>query len=307
MKRAVVTGPTGTVGVNLIHELISRGVLVTAVCRPQSKRSGAVPKDPLVRTVACELADMPSLTEWIAAPQDAFYHLAWRGTAGKDRNDAALQMQNAADTLAAVSAAGAMGCKAFIGAGSQAEYGHAAGLLSPDTPCAPVTEYGKAKLQAGNESRALCQTLGMRHIWCRILSIFGPYDGENTMVMQVLSTLLDGKTPQCTLGEQVWDYLYAKDLARAMADLATGGRDGATYCMGSGRTRTLRDFILAMRDAVDPTLGVDFGAIPYYPNQAMHLAADITALKRDIGFEPHYTFEQGIGETIQWLRQQRRA
>jgi len=45
--------------------------------------------------------------------------------------------------------------------------------------------------------------------------------------------------------------------------------------------------------------------VDYYPNQVMHLEADNTALTADTGFVPQYTFEEGIQETIQWMREQR--
>jgi len=66
----------------------------------------------------------------------------------------------------------------------------------------------------------------------------------------------------------------------------------------------LRDYIYAIRDAVKEITGVytepEMGAIPYYPNQVMHLEADISNLTVDTGFVPEYSFEEGIRETISW-------
>ena len=87
--------------------------------------------------------------------------------------------------------------------------------------------------------------------------------------------------------------------------MAEKGRDGAVYCFGSGKTRLLREYIEALRDAINPTLPIGFGEREYYPNQVMHLEADITTLQRDTGFYPEYTFEHGIRETIEWYRENR--
>lgn len=302
MNAAVITGATGGVGVNLTLELCRQGVRVYAVCRKGSARLHRVPVHPLVKIVECDLDALHTLPETLGQVGGAFYHFAWDGTYGGARNDEDMQQRNVAYTLAAVRAAAQMGCTAFIGAGSQAEYGHVDGVLRPDTPCHPDTAYGRSKLSARRESRALCGTLGLRHCWCRILSMYGPFDGAHTMVMQAIETMLHGETFLCSPGEQVWDYLYAGDAARAFRLVGERGRDGAAYCFGSGKTRLLREYITAIRDAIDPSLPIGFGARPYYPNQAMHLEADISTLTADTGFVPEVGFAAGIRNTIDWVR-----
>lgn len=302
LQRAIVTGPTGGVGVNLIEELVRCGVEVTAVCRPNSSRIDALPNHPLVRKILCELESIDALPQQTEGKYDAFFHLAWDGTFGSSRDDIMLQKKNLSCTLKAVRAAASLGCCVFVGAGSQAEYGPTNDIMSPTSPCKPVTGYGAAKLSAGAMSRVYCRSLGMRHVWCRILSMYGPHDGENTMVSSMVRGFLNGERAKCTAGEQLWDYIYAKDVARAFHLAAESAPDGAVYCLGSGRCQPLRRYIEQIRDAVNPALGIDFGAVPYYPNQVMHLEADISSLTRDTGFVPSYTFEQGIQETVAWMR-----
>ena len=121
------------------------------------------------------------------------------------------------------------------------------------------------------------------------------------MVMSGIIKMLKGERPQYTKGEQIWDYIYSKDAAKAFRLVAQKGKDGAIYCLGTGQTRTLREFILSIRDAIDPGLEIGIGEIDYYPNQVMHLEADISNLMEDTGFSPQYTFEEGIRETIEWV------
>lgn len=301
IKKAVVTGATGGVGINLINELEANGIEVTAVCRPSSARANRIKQTPLVRIAECALADIGSLYGICKGGYDAFFHLAWDGTHGESRFDSELQRTNIDAALDAVRAANEMGCSVFVGAGSQAEFGPKDCVLSPSLECSPTTAYGEAKLEAGRRTRELCEKLGIRHAWCRILSLYGPYDGEHTMVTSVIKTLLKGQAPQCTAGDQIWDYIYAKDAARAFRLAAESG-DG-TYCIASGTSRTLKEFITAIRDAADPTIDINFGAIPYYADQVMRMQADISDLTRDTGFTPSYSFEDGIRETIQWVKE----
>lgn len=301
MKNVLITGPTGAVGVSLINELIENGVHVTAVCRPNSKRINAIPHHDLVDVVECSLDQLKMLGNRLTHDYDVFYHFAWDGTYGEARQDLYLQTQNIIYTLDAVHLASEIGCKVFIGAGSQSEFGHVEGILHPDLPCNPDNGYGIAKLDAGRVSRLECKKLGIRHEWCRIVSLYGPYDGQYTMVMSGIIKMLKGERPQYTKGEQIWDYIYSKDAAKAFRLVAQKGKDGAIYCLGTGQTRTLREFILSIRDAIDPGLEIGIGEIDYYPNQVMHLEADISNLMEDTGFSPQYTFEEGIRETIEWV------
>lgn len=303
LKKAIITGPTGAVGVSLIQELVDHGIQVTAVCRPASNRLAAIPRHPLVEVAECGVDTLDRLPGRLSHDYDAFYHFAWDGTYGNSRQDMRRQALNAVYTVDAVHAAAALGCSVFVGAGSQSEFGHVEGVLHPDMPCDPDNGYGIAKLAAGRLSRLACQQLGLRHIWCRIVSLYGPYDGTHTMVRSTIRKLLAGERPRCTKGDQVWDYIYSKDAARAFRLAAERGKNGAGYCLGTGQTRLLRDYIYAIRDAVDPRLEVGIGEMNYYPNQVMHLEADIANLTADTGFVPRYSFEEGIRETVRWERE----
>ncbi len=305
MKTAVITGPTGAVGIATVEALASRGVNCFAVVRPDSDRKFRIKESEFVHRVECNLDDLDRLPELIQTKVDVFYHFAWAGTFGNTRNDVYLQNQNITYSLKAVDVAEKLGCECFIGAGSQAEYGRFEGSLNEKVPTFPENGYGIAKLAAGQLTRISCEQKGMRHIWTRILSIYGPFDGMRTMVMSTIEKLLDGEKPSCTAGEQLWDYLYAKDVGKAFYLLGEKGKHGKIYCLGSGEAHPLKEYILAIRDEAAPGAEVGFGEIPYGEKQVMHLVADITDLKADTGFEPDYTFAEGIKETVEWVRQSR--
>lgn len=302
MEHAVVTGPTGVIGMALLGELIKRGVRVTAVLRPGSKRRKNLPENPLVSIVECGLGGLKELAERRVQKADVFYHFGWDGTFGASRNDVQKQLMNIRYTLDAVEAAEKLGCSRFIGAGSQAEYGRTEGKLSAEVPAFPENGYGAAKLCAGQMSRILCGQKGIAHIWPRILSVYGPYDGENTMIMSTIGTLLKGEVPKLTAGEQLWDYLYAKDAGRALYLLGEKGLDQTIYCLGSGKAQRLSECMKSLRDTIDPALPLGIGSLKYAPGQVMYLCADITRLSRDTGFVPEYTFERGIRETVEWYK-----
>lgn len=302
--RIVITGATGAVGTALIAEGIRQNVEMLVICRKASKRRQQIPDHPLVKVLELNMEEyetyQPPEGE---TPYDVFYHFAWGGTTGDGRNDCEIQEKNIRYALDAAALAKRFGCSAFVGAGSQAEYGRVEGNLNSQTPAFPENGYGMAKLCAGQMTRLYCRQVGMRHVWTRILSIYGPGDGAGSMVMSAIHRLLAGETPAFTKGEQQWDYLYSGDAAKALILLGEKGHDGGVYCLGSGKARPLADYIGMIRDAIDSRLSVALGAVPYAPGQVMYLCADIAKLKEDTGFAPEVSFEEGIKKTIMWVKE----
>ncbi len=318
IKTAVITGATGMIGTALTQYLLSQGITVAACVRPDSARIERLVEAQKacgqLRIMEADLEDLgaESTCEKLCAAlggADAFFHLGWAGTFGAAaRNDMLLQNKNIRYTLDAVKLAKRLGCQVFVGAGSQAEYGRvpAGQKLSATTPAFPENGYGIAKLAAGQMSRIMSEEMGMSHIWIRILSVYGAWDTEKTMVMSAIDTLLDGGRPVFSAGEQLWDYLYAKDAARALYLAAVSGRSGSIYPLGSGQTRPLKEYIESIREAVNPSAELGIGELPYAQNQVMYLCADIEELTKDTGFVPEYTFEEGIRETVAWRMERKK-
>lgn len=302
MKHVIVTGATGMVGATMIEQMIADDIKVTAIIRPSSSKISNLPQHKNIKVIECDVDHLLDLTSQLDKDYDTFYHFAWNGTYGSSRNDAYLQERNIKDTLDAVELAAHTGCKVFVGAGSQAEFGRVEGKISDNLPKNPVTGYGIAKLTACQMSRILCEKFGIRHNWGRIVSTYGPKDNTYTMVMSSIIRMLNGERVSFTKGEQVWDYLYSEDCSRAFYQIGKSGHHGKAYTIGSGKTRYLKEYIMAIRDSIDPTLDIGLGELEYYPNQVMHLCADISELTADTGFIPQVSFEEGIQKTIHWYR-----
>lgn len=294
MKRVIMTGATGTIGTALIKKFVSCGIEVLVISRKNSERNLHIPRHPLVSIRYCDLGRLRDLVNDTEKQYDVFYHLAWAGTFGDQRNDLFLQTENIKWALDAVRAAKAFGCHTFIGAGSQAEYGRADAPLTASTPAFPENGYGYAKLCAGYMTRDHAHQLGMKHIWVRVLSVYGENSDPKSIIPALIAQCVDHKPLQCTSGEQVWDFLYSEDAARALLLLGEKGKDGKTYVLGSGEKKRLSEYIKIIRDIAAPGLEINFGAIPYNKNQVMYLCADIEELKKDTGFEPEIPFEEGI-------------
>lgn len=290
------------IGVALIEECLRHDIEIYAVVRSSSGKAGRLPFSDKIHLTDCSLEDLSDLPGRIPGGCDTFYHIAW-GNTGEARNKSTeLQSRNIFYTLQAVRAAAELGCRRFIGAGSQAEYGPMdVEKISPDSPVNPSTPYGASKLAAGHLAGMLCRELGMECIWPRIFSVYGKYEKETTMVASGLRKMLAGEPTEFTPAMQRWDYLYSRDAGRAFYLIGEKGKGGSVYCVGSGQARPLKEYIEEMA-ALTGAGKTGIGAKPYPPGAVMNLCADIGTLTGDTGFIPEYTFEQGIRETIEWIK-----
>ena len=292
MQNIIVTGATGCVGSAVVRQAIAQGMSVTCMVHKGSQRVSNLLQSEQVHVIECNLSDYYSLE--LEGQYDAFIHLSWEKTYGASRDDADIQTRNIQYTLDAVKLAHRCGCKVFVGAGSQAEYGVQSQNLTPNLPVSPESGYGIAKFAAGKLSAMLCKSLGVRHNWVRILSVYGPNDGENTLISYAIRELKAGRSPELTKCEQIWDYLYADDAGDAILSVAANGVDGKTYPLGSGQGRKLSEYIEEIRQIINPSVKVQYGVKDYYPQQPMHLVADVSELTNDTGWQPRTSFEEGI-------------
>lgn len=300
MKRAIITGATGVVGTALIRALIENNIEVLILCRQDSVRNSNLPENHLITKVYCDLSKLETIQNETGKEWDIFYHFAWEGTTGTARNDMYLQNLNVKYALDAVKVAHRFGCKKFIGAGSQAEYGRVEGILKPSTPVFPETGYGIAKLCASQMTRELSHQIGMEHNWVRILSVYGPNDGAQSMIMSTINKLRKNEIPQFTKGEQMWDYLYSGDAGQAFKLVGEKGVDGKVYVLGSGKARPLVEYIEEIRNIVEPKGQIELGVIPYSEKQVMHLQADVKELMEDTGWSISTNFSKGIRNILDW-------
>ena len=205
--KGVVTGATSMIGVALINACIENGDYVLAIIRKNSRRSERLPKSDFLKIVHTDLDEL-EFAEFEEEPYDVFYHFAWDGTTKEIRNNPKCQQDNIRTTLNAVDVAYKLGCRKFIGAGSQAEFGPADGIILEESPVNPNTAYGVAKYAANMLSRKLCEQYGMVHIWGRIFSVYGCNDNEGTMISYAVNQIKKGEVAKFSAATQMWNYLF---------------------------------------------------------------------------------------------------
>jgi nucleoside-diphosphate-sugar epimerase len=296
--RILVTGATGFIGAALCRRLLSERHDVAVLGRSRDHWRIADFVDQ-IKFIEANLADIDAVgSELQEFRPIAVAHLAWDGVGGADRNDMR-QVDNIAWTTKLIAVASRAGAKAFVGVGSQAEYGPKTSVISEDSDTNPTTLYGEAKLSACRLSRMLCDQLNMRFAWARVFSTYGPGDHPRWMIPGLIGQLLEARRPALTAGSQLWDYLHVDDAASALATLLTSRAAKGVYNLGSGHAQPLRATVETVRDAIDPSLELGWGEVPYRDDQVMILQADVSRL-RELGWSPQVELTAGLQSVAHW-------
>lgn len=297
MKTAVVTGATSFLGKELVKCLLDKDYIVYGVVRDKSDKSvGAEDRENFVK-IPCSMERISDLPK-IVKNADVFFHLAWNGTRGQSRNDGVLQSVNFNQSMQAIDACYELGCKCFVGAGSQAEYGVKDFLTTEETLATPNTEYGKNKLKFTVEGAKKAKEFGINFIIPRFFSIYGKDDYENTVVQSNVVKML--KNEDCALTEcvQKWNFIYLADAVAAMVYLYENGFSGV-YNFASDDTRELKSFVEEIKTLTKSDSELLYGEIPYPSTGMVSINPSIEKLL-STGFLFKYTFAKGIKEIIEF-------
>lgn len=302
MNRVFVTGASGFVGSAVVRALVAQGRDVAVLLRASSSPQRLQDCLGKLRVVRADLQGVDAVAGDIAdfAP-DAVLHLGWEGVKGADRNSP-VQASNIASSLALFRIAADCGCQAFVGMGSQAEYGPAPGRLDESAPTRPTTVYGAAKLSTCLMLDRLGAANAQPFAWLRLFSSYGPGDDPSWLLQYLARMLLSGQRPALTAAQQVWDYIHVDDVAGAVI-AAMDTRAQGVFNLGSGHAHKLEHIITTLRDLVDPGLPLGFGEVPYRPDQVMHLEADIGRLTAATGWRPQVPLDTGLRQVVDWLRE----
>lgn len=301
MKTAIVTGGNGFVGSAVIRELLAHGYYVYALDRPGA--NGNLPKSDACLFIPCELAEMRSLVNQISRGDvEIMYHFAWAGSAGPDRTDTAMQLQNVQWTVDSLRVAQKLGCKRFVCAGSITEHETIAAAYAQGSKPGLGYIYGAGKLAAHAMCMSVAADIGIDLLWPEITNAYGAGEKSPRLINTTIQKCIRGEAPRFTAGTQNYDFVYIDDVARAFRLVGEKGKPFHRYLIGSGAARPLKEFLLEMKAAVAPELPFLFGNIPFTGISLPLSAFDCSDTERDTGFTAEIPFQEGCKRTFDWWK-----
>lgn len=299
MQKVVITGGTGFIGSWLIEEMLEQSIEVIMLVRDASRCSVATREG--VDVVVYYSEEYERLKEQ-KEPIDAFYHLGWGGVATQDKNDCQLQMNNISFSMEMLEYAYEIGAAKFIGIGTVAEYSFCENIMDVNAKQTPNDMYGAAKTAVHYLMETRARILGLPFIWTVVPSTFGEGRRDNNIITYTILSLLRGDVPEYGYLTQMWDFLYVKEVVRALRYIGKKGLAGKTYAIGSGVFKPLKDYIMMIRDIINPDLELGIGVKPELSEKVFSSCVSIYDLTKDTGFVPEISFEEGIRKTIEYYR-----
>lgn len=285
------------IGISLCQYISSlNDCIVYAVCREGSIGLNKLPANKNIEVVFSDLENICNIASKINHA-DVFINLAWTNTDHVGRNNTALQGLNVDYAKEAIHVAGLMGCKLFVEAGSQAEYGYFPDLITEKTRCNPQTEYGKAKLRVLKEGSFLCNSLGIKYLHLRIFHIFGENDRPWTLIMAGIDKMLKNESLELSSCTQLWNYLYVSDCVKQIFllceyVLSKSDYKNGVYHIASKDTRPLKDYLEEMKSVVCSTSVLNYGS--FIPSKQVSLNPSVTKTEEAIGFISEVSFAEAL-------------
>jgi dTDP-glucose 4,6-dehydratase len=189
-----------------------------------------------------------------------------------------------------------------------------AGLFTETTPYAPNSPYSASKASSDHLVRAWHETYDLPTIVSNCSNNFGPYHFPEKLIPHIIiRSLAEQSLPVYGDGQNVRDWLYVEDHARALSLVAERGKVGETYNIGARNERTnihVVNTICAMLDEIEPAAaGARERLITFVfdrPGHDRRYAIDPSKIERELGWSASETFESGLRKTVQWFVNNRR-
>ena len=186
---------------------------------------------------------------------------------------------------------------------------HALPLFTETTPYAPSSPYSASKAGSDHLVRAWQRTYGLPVLVTNCSNNYGPYHFPEKLIPLVILNALEGKPlPVYGQGQQIRDWLFVEDHARALYTVVTQGQVGQTYNIGGHNEKRNIEVvrsICALLDELQPrqdgqSYATQITHVQDRPGHDMRYAIDASKIGRELGWQPQENFESGLRKTVQW-------
>ena len=290
----------------LTEELTRHGIeVIVLVRRPYPEKVSM--NGSKVRYILYDSEEYNQLAAKEQGSIDVFYHLAWGGVSAEEKNDCELQLNNIGFSVKMLEFAKQLNVGKFIATGTVAEYSMCESIMDVNARQTPNDMYGAAKTAAHYMLETRSRMLEIPFIWAVLPSTFGEGRRDSNIITYTIVSLLRKEKPQYGDLMQMWDFLYVSEVARALRYIGEKGITEKNYAIGSGIFKPLKNYIMTIRDIIDPSLPLGIGEIPSYSKKAFSSCVSIYALTKDTGYIPEIGFDEGIERTIPYYRNQKKT
>ncbi|MEP9357634.1 dTDP-glucose 4,6-dehydratase [Sphingomonas sp. KR3-1] len=327
MNTVLVTGGAGFIGSAVVRHLVRKGVRVinldklTYAGNPASLKG--IENAPNHRFVQGDIADVPLVLSLLREEKvEGIMHLAAESHVDRSIDGpGAFVETNVVGTFRLLSAA----LEYWRGLEGEARRGfrfhHVStdevfgdlpfeeGIFTEDTAYAPSSPYSASKAASDHFVRAWHETYGLPVVLSNCSNNYGPYHFPEKLIPLVILNALEGKPlPVYGKGENVRDWLFVEDHAKALELVLATGKVGESYNVGGRNERTNLQVVETICDLLDARMPLADGRprrglitfVTDRPGHDRRYAIDATKLETELGWQAEENFESGLARTIDW-------
>jgi UDP-glucose 4-epimerase len=286
-----VTGATGHVGKHFLKQLDGHEVLCLSRSPAPSLQTANL------RWVKGALQDCALLTSALKEFEpDVAVHLAWQGLPNYSKDVCDENVQISLDLLSELLKTSV---KRIVVAGSGFEYGSEHGELFESSKTNPNSDYAKAKLNLFSEFNRSCSGANVELVWSRIFCSFGPGKPDSSLLPIVYRAMVNKEVPLVKTPGGTQDFVFVEDVASAIFKLATTKSVSGLFNIGSGCLTSVAQIVNLVSEFCDSDFRIENIEYLHGP------WASIEKIKKVTGWEPRYTLEQGVTESLIELKRRR--
>ena len=299
-KKILITGAGGFIGSHLLHQLQTYDAQISTISRNHNN----FPQE--IEQYAIDIKDTHAVNECLQMCQpDHILHLA----AYKERNESIQAFYSSVETnligtLNVFSAAKQLSSlQSIVTLGTAEEYGNNVPPFDEKLRESPVTPYSFSKLCVSHMGELFFHLYNLPVIIVRPTLAYGPAQGTDMFLPSLVTSLLEDKQFNMTMGEQTRDFVYITDLVEALilASRNTNAQ-GQIINIGSGVPLKLADIAEKIEKMIGKKGLIKLGGKPYRKNEVMEYCVDPKKAEDILGWKAKTSIEDGLKETIAYYR-----
>ncbi len=307
--RILVTGGAGFIGSNFVNYMVEKYPTYTIVNVDALTYAGNLAnlkqseEKPNYQFVKADITDAPTMDQLIGDNVDAVINFAAESHVDRSITNPGVFVQtNIQGTQVLLDAAKKYNVKKYLQVSTDEVYGSLGedGYFTEQTPLAPNSPYSASKAGADLLVLAYHETFGLPVNITRCSNNYGPFHfPEKLIPLMIINALNDKQLPVYGDGKNVRDWLHVLDHCSAIDLVLHKGVNGEVYNVGGHNEKTNVEVVKEILKQLDKPETL----IKYVEDRLGHdrrYAIDPTKLQEELGWEPRYTFETGLKETVQW-------
>jgi nucleoside-diphosphate-sugar epimerase len=303
-ERILVTGGGGFIGAALVRALLAQGNEVHLLARSIAAPERLGDLHAACVTHLADISDAASVRRAVRESRpDVVFHLAAAGVAPGQSDRSTILRTNVLGTSHLLDALRHRDYRAFVHAGTGAEYGACGEAIAEDAALTPLSDYAVAKAAASLLCLAEARRKERPAVVVRIFSAYGPGEARQRLIPYVLDCCMRGEVPRINTAAQQRDFIFVDDVVELLRTAsAMGGTAGQVLHAGTGRDYSVQEVVETTLEVCGRSVCPVYGVELLRPGEPYRYLANILRTTVLTGWRPQVDLRSGIERTWQWFR-----